>query len=96
MRDRDHMNRQHSTPILLKPDGSSVRLDPLPEHSPVLEAEIQALVHAHPETLPIAEIDPIFAGAVAVCRELQVAKAGRVDNFLITPSGLPSAGLRNG
>lgn len=55
----------------------------------MLEAEIQALVHAHPGALPIAEIDPMFTGAVAVCREMQLGKAGRVDNFLITPSGLP-------
>lgn len=55
----------------------------------MLEAEIQALVHAHPDSLPIAEIDPLFVGAVAICREMQLGTAGRVDNFLITPSGLP-------
>ncbi|SHJ97186.1 hypothetical protein SAMN05444159_2051 [Bradyrhizobium lablabi] len=54
-----------------------------------MEAEIQALVHLHPAALPIAEIDPMFVGAVAVCREMQLGKAGRVDNFLVTPSGLP-------
>jgi len=32
----------------------------------VTEADIQALVHAHPGSLPIAEIDPMFAGAVPV------------------------------
>ncbi|MEH2550735.1 hypothetical protein V1283_007380 [Bradyrhizobium sp. AZCC 2262] len=55
----------------------------------MLEAEIQELVHAHPAALPIAEIDPMFVGAISVCREMQLGRAGRVDNFLITPSGLP-------
>jgi hypothetical protein len=54
----------------------------------VLEGYIQALVHEHPSILPIAEIDPIFKGAVAVCRELETP-AGPIDNFLVTPSGLP-------
>ncbi len=31
----------------------------------------------------------MYVGAVAVCREMQLGKAGRIDNFLITPSGLP-------
>jgi len=52
------------------------------------EAFIQALVHAHPSALPIAEIDPIFAGAIPICRELNTT-AGSIDNFMITPSGLP-------
>jgi len=55
----------------------------------LLEAEIQELVHSYPAALPIAEIDPMFVGAISVCREMQFGRAGRVDNFLITPSGLP-------
>jgi hypothetical protein len=86
------LDRQHSAPILLTAGGRSVALEPIPQHGPaaaMLEAEIQALVHAHPAALPIAEIDPMFVGAVSVCREMQLGRAGRVDNFLITPSGLP-------
>lgn len=86
------MDRQHSMPILITADGRSAVLEPFSQQGPdatLLEAEIQALVHLHPETLPIAEIDPMFIGAVAVCREMQLGKAGRLDNFLVTPSGLP-------
>ncbi|RWO81034.1 hypothetical protein [Mesorhizobium sp.] len=54
----------------------------------VSESEIQALVHEHPTLLPIAEVDPIFSGAVPICREL-VTAAGQIDNLLVTPSGLP-------
>ena len=54
----------------------------------VSEAAIQALVHAHPACLPIAEIDPIFSDPVPICTELKTL-AGAIDNFMITPSGLP-------
>jgi hypothetical protein len=52
------------------------------------EAAIQDLVHRYPSCLPIAEIDPLFVGPVAICREL-ATPAGPIDNFLVTPSGLP-------
>jgi hypothetical protein len=54
----------------------------------VTEADIQALVHAHPACLPITEIDPMFAGPVPICTELNTP-AGPIDNFMVTPSGLP-------
>jgi hypothetical protein len=52
------------------------------------EADIQALIYAHPECLPIAEIDQMFLGPVAICREL-VTQAGPIDILVVTPSGLP-------
>jgi hypothetical protein len=52
------------------------------------EADLQDLVHKHPEALPIEEIDPSFSGPVSICRELNTP-AGPIDNFLVTPSGLP-------
>ena len=52
------------------------------------EADVQTLVHKHPECLPIAEIDPMFSGPVSICTELNTP-AGPIDIFLVTPSGLP-------
>ena len=52
------------------------------------EAYIQALVHEHPQCLPIAEIDAMFSGPVPICTELNTP-AGPIDNFMVTPSGLP-------
>jgi hypothetical protein len=84
--------RQHVTPLLLaEPGAPAVALAPLGTAAgpdAVSEDAIQRLVHEHPKCLPIAEIDPMFCGAVPVCREL-ATPAGAIDNFMVTPSGLP-------
>lgn len=86
------MARQHVTPLLLGRDvRDAVELSPLGTAAgvdAVSEDAIQMLVHEHPKCLPIAEIDPMFCGAVPICRELNTP-AGAIDNFLVTPSGLP-------
>src|SRR6476661_2360656 len=83
------MTRQHTSTILLQNVHSGgLSLPLVGAQGKVDEAFIQELVHAHPNALPIAEIDPIFARAIPVCRELNTP-AGAIDNFLITPSGLP-------
>jgi hypothetical protein len=63
-----------------------VPLKPLSEA--VSETYIQALVHEHPACLPIAEIDAMFSAPVPICTELNTP-AGAIDNFMVTPSGLP-------
>jgi hypothetical protein len=84
--------RQQATPLLLSDAlGVATPLQPLSLGTgidQVSEAEIQALVQAHPQCLPIAEIDPLFAGPIPICTELNTP-AGSIDNFLVTPSGLP-------
>jgi hypothetical protein len=87
-----NVTRQHCVPILPNRDGgralSLTLVDQRAGNDAVKEAEIQALVHAHPACLPIAEIDSAFAGPVPICAELPTL-AGAIDNFLVTPSGLP-------
>lgn len=86
------MARQHVTPLLLGADGEvAVELAPLGMAgggNSVGEAAIQKLIHEHPQCLPIAEIDPNFCGPVPICTELNTP-AGAIDNFMVTPSGLP-------
>jgi hypothetical protein len=84
------MTRQHATPILLTGE-EAIALTPLslgagPEA--ISEAAIQQLIHDHPNCLPIPEIDPMFSGPVPICMELNTT-AGPIDNFMVTPSGLP-------
>lgn len=86
------MNRQHCTPVLLSERAAdSIRLRVFGTDSgvgSVSEADIQAIVHNHADCLPIFEVDALFADAIAICRELQTP-AGLIDNFLVTPTGLP-------
>lgn len=84
------MARQQATPIHIPIAGPSSALRPVAQAGAggVSEDYIQALVHEHPSILPISEIDSIFSGAVSVCRELETP-AGPIDNFLVTPTGLP-------
>jgi hypothetical protein len=86
------LERQHGVPLLLP--SSSGGAEPLKlvaqqgGGDAVSEAYIQALIHEHPACLPIAKIDPMFSGPVPICTELSTP-AGPIDNFMVTPSGLP-------
>ena len=48
---------------------------------------LQKLIHASPECLPIADIEPGLGRFFSVCREMPVAPAGYLDNLLMTPQG---------
>jgi hypothetical protein len=83
------MARQHATPVYVPAIGGAIALAPLAHAGErILEDYVQALVYDHPTILPINEVDPIFAGAISICRELSTP-AGFIDNFLVTPTGLP-------
>jgi hypothetical protein len=86
------LERQHGVPLLLTSGtGAAEALKPVDQQrdgGAVSEAYIQALVHEHPACLPIAEIDAMFSGPVPICTELNTP-AGPIDNFMVTPSGLP-------
>ena len=84
------MSRQQTVPILLSTDGAAVPLiaETLGPGGDLSEDDVQALVHDHPAVLSIGEIDSAFANAIPICRELPTA-AGPIDNFLVTPEGLP-------
>ena len=85
------MQRQHGVPLLLPSGtGGAEPLKPVAQQGgdAVSEAYIQALVHEYPACLPIAEIDAMFSHPVPICTELNTP-AGPIDNFMVTPSGLP-------
>lgn len=68
------MPRQHSTPVLISASGEVARLMPRPLSAgpdAITEDEIKGLIHRNPSLLPIAEIDPIFADPVPICRDRQ-------------------------
>lgn len=52
------------------------------------EAWLQTLIDRCPDILPLGEIEDVFNGARAICRELLTSR-GSVDNLLMTPAGQP-------
>ena len=89
------LRRQHGIPLVVtgpEHGGTVARLERLPRETISKEGTLydeqwlQHLVHAHPELLPITEIEPAFEPAIAVCIELPTPK-GYIDNFFVTPTG---------
>ncbi|MFP3554940.1 hypothetical protein SB861_30160 [Paraburkholderia sp. SIMBA_049] len=90
-KEESNMTRTVYTPILISASLEAIRLTPVTaggREGDYSEADLQRTIHAHPSCLPVAEIDPIFAEPIAICTELGTP-AGPIDNFLVTPSGLP-------
>lgn len=81
------MKRTRS-PALVAGDGTGQPLEKLPLETRGLYSEdwIQGIVHVTPDILPIGDIEPGFAPAIPICRELPLP-SGSLDNLLITPSG---------
>jgi hypothetical protein len=50
------------------------------------ESWLQALIFAHPELLPVAEIEPGFGIIIPAAREVACGH-GSIDNLYVTPSG---------
>jgi hypothetical protein len=50
------------------------------------ERFVQDIVFAHPDSLPIAEIDRAYEGLIPVCKELYTA-GGYIDVLYVTPTG---------
>jgi hypothetical protein len=92
LRQEIRLDRQHGVPLLLTSGAAvAVLLKPISQQGggdAVSEADIQALIQAHPACLPITEIDAMFSGPVLICTELNTT-AGAIDNFMVTPTGLP-------
>jgi hypothetical protein len=80
------VSRQHAEPLIVHADGPVTAIGP--EAHGWSEAKVQALVQAHPESLTIREIDPLFADPMPVCTDMSTG-AGSIDNILATASGPP-------
>jgi len=50
------------------------------------EAWLQRIIHRHPASLPMYQIEPGLSGLVPVCMELPLA-SGYLDNLMMTPEG---------
>lgn len=85
------MAATHPLPILISSTGPNVLLERVPltgasGTSVYNEDWLQDLLYQHPESLPIAEINPAFAGLIPICREMQTP-AGPIDVLYATREG---------
>ncbi|MCF7789933.1 MAG: DUF4268 domain-containing protein [Prosthecobacter sp.] len=81
----------HPLPILISDQGTEILLERIPltgasGTSAYNEDWLQDLLYKHPQSLPIAEINPLFAGLVPICREL-LTPAGPLDVLYATREG---------
>ena len=88
-------SRQHAPLILIDGDGSSRRLPPISMQARAAsggydEAWIRDLVFAHPEAIPVQEIDPSFGPLVPICVELDTRAAGFADALFLNNLGMPT------
>lgn len=88
-------SRQHTPLILTSPDGTSQRLAPVSlrlarSGGGYDEAWIRDLVLAHPEVVPLQEVDPSFGPLIPVCKELDTREAGFADALFVNPLGMPT------
>ncbi|MFC0588294.1 hypothetical protein ACFFF7_02595 [Novosphingobium aquiterrae] len=81
------MARALGKPVLIDSAGDQSRLERIflgsGNHS---EKWLQALIQAHPDILPITEIEPGFGTLVPAAREVPCGH-GFIDNLYLTPSG---------
>ena len=83
----------HGELIRIDPDSGAAAetLHPVPlgastADGGLAESEIHDLLFRYPNALPIAAIDPSYAGAIPVCRELST-RAGYIDALYVNPLG---------
>lgn len=85
------MSSAYAAPILMGADGRTQTLQRVPLQRSTAdgaysEDDLQNLLFAHPDALPISDIDSSFAGLVPICREMSTP-AGPIDVLYCTPSG---------
>ena len=77
-------------PLIVSGQGVSNTLERIPlsqgTEGRFSEAWLQASLFAHPECLPVREIDPHIGELIPVCIELETG-AGPADILYVTPTG---------
>ncbi len=82
--------RRYCEPALITGDKELLRLERVPlEQRLIDEGWLQELLRAQPGLLPLAEIEPAFAPAITIGREVST-KVGPIDNLYISPAGYPT------
>lgn len=81
------MRKKQSAPLLLLRDGRKALLQRVQLNDRhIQEEDLQQLIAAHPEVLPVDDLDPTFAPLFSLGREVPT-DAGFIDNLLMSPEG---------
>lgn len=81
------MKRAQAQPVIISADDHRPKIERIYLGSGTHNEDwLQALIHGHPELLPISDIEPGFGEPIAVAREVPCGH-GYIDNLLLTPSG---------
>lgn len=88
-------SRQHAPLVLIAPGEATRLLQPMSLQlgrgtGGYDEAWVRDLIFAHPEAVPLGEIDPAFGPLVPVCTELDTRVAGYADALFLNPLGMPT------
>jgi hypothetical protein len=76
-----------SYPFLIEKDASGRRLVPADaSERPYDESWLQELIRAHPDILPVAEIEPVFSPLAPIGREV-MTDSGPIDNLFVSHRG---------
>lgn len=76
-----------SYPFLIGKDATGRRLTPTSaDERPYDESWLQELIRVHPDVLPVAEIEPVFAPLVPIGREV-ATDSGPIDNLFVSHRG---------
>lgn len=78
------MVRQHSKPYIVK-DSTAQALEAMEYR--FNESWLRDFIFAHPEVLPIDEIEPVFSSLIPVCKELPT-RSGLIDILFVNDEGL--------
>ena len=87
----DPMSSRQHAPLIVIDEAGTRRLAPISMQSDEYnEARIRDLIFAHPETIPVQEIDPSFGPLVPVCTELSLGPKCRADALFFNSLGMPT------
>jgi hypothetical protein len=87
------MARQHTPLVLVEPTPGSRVLAPIslgasPQSDGYDEGWLQDLIFAHPQAMPINELDPAYGPLIPICKELDTRAAGYIDALFMNPLGM--------
>ena len=75
------------TLVLIDDNASTTVVSRVPQGTATAESPLRDLIYAHPEILPVAQLEPEIGRIVAVATEVNLSGAGFIDVLLVSEHG---------